>query len=233
MQQVVKKCLKLLKIINKVCYNTPYIEGVLFMNNIIEFKDLDEYRFFLSSQIKRRIGHGSEGIAYLTHDDRVIKELINCKWASMYDIDEIITSKRYNLESYIFPEELYVIDNMLVGYLSRYVKHDIFNNIDGAKYRNYDNLLKAYNKLLDDTDVLTRDNITINEVVCNLLFDENSLYLIDTCGYKKKDEEDLANIDKIEYGLKFTLYTIFGINFFALKSIEECQEAIKKRQLKL
>ena len=203
------------------------------MNNIIEFKDLDEYKFFLSSQIKKELGHGSEGIAYLTHDNRVIKELINCKWANMYNVNEIITTRDYSLSSYIFPDELHVIDNMLVGYISKYIQNNIFNNIKTAKFKNYGNLLKAYNKLINDTEVLTSDNITINEVVCNLLFDENNLYLIDTCGYKKKDEEDISNIDKIEYGLKFTLYKVFGINFYAFNNIEECQEEIKKRQLKL
>lgn len=176
------------------------------MKNIKIFATLDDINTFIHTNIIKTVGYGSEGYTYLAKDGSVLKE-IRPSYVVPYD-NSIITTSDFNLESFIFPDELYIYNEMIYGYKMKYFKNDVFADI----YRNHDveinleKLIEARRKAINDIEELTQNGYGIDDTIGNVLFDGERIALIDTLCYVKDLSSLEVNINQLDKALDLRLY---------------------------
>lgn len=167
-------------------------------------KDIN--RIFLS---KKFIGAGSEGSAYLTVGNKLLKIFHEYRNTSYLDSEKenIIMAQDYNLKSFYFPETLFICNGLVEGYLSDYFEGNIldYSNKDIVDYFSSDDdatedekrfikmfiandinrinskkVLEAREKLIADTKILTDDHIVLYDIYLNLLFNGSEFGVVDT-----------------------------------------------------
>lgn len=182
------------------------------MNNLKVFASVEELRknIKLNCNEGKKIGFGVEGITYLSNDGMVIKEIQNQIHLTKYN-EDIITTSKYNLDTFIFPEELYIYDNLIYGYKAKHFENDLFCNLNREEdaYIDLEKLLEAKEKMIEDIKVLTKDNYKLNDLFSNILFDGEKLVGIDTLHYSKDENITLDdNIRDLNQALNFRLYKL-------------------------
>lgn len=155
---------------------------------VVNLKSTDELERIIGANIVK-LGDGAEGIAYLSlNDNFVYKVLTDFEYEDK--IEDIITCSDISLKYFILPEELYVYDNHLIAYKTRFINKNFF---DKRRYNlsdfDFDKLIKAYYNILEDVKVLSNNKIIICDLTFNLIFDGENIYAIDTCGYRKVNEK--------------------------------------------
>lgn len=174
------------------------------MKNIKTFNTTEEFERFFSNIRKKFIASGGEGEVYLTSNNEVIKymkESFDPKFLS--ESKDIIMADDIKLDSFIFPKELYVIDDQIVGYKEDYFKGNIIKfNGGNIKNINVDALERARFRMIKDIEILTFQGYYLLELPRNILFDNKKLCAIDTLDYRKTKHVSLeANISALDYAL--------------------------------
>lgn len=164
------------------------------------------------------IGEGSEGVAFLLSNNKVLKYIKET--AEDYKAKDIITTDDVNIEGFLFPDKLYILNNQVKAYESKYVQ-DIFTIESNCAARGYfiadetydkvdfKKLYKAYLVLQKEVLELSKKHILMDDLLYNLLFDGEKLYAIDTLGYKKvKEDCTMRNLEQLDYAIrgKISLY---------------------------
>lgn len=173
------------------------------MRKIIEFDNMDEFINYRKNIAFFKIGSGSEGTCYLGKDKFVYKDLTDGCFPYNLDASDIITCDDINTESFIFPDVLFVENNKLIGYRSKFIKNNLFNDNllfkYGVDHIDFDKLIDAYYIMCNDAEKLAADNIRIFDLSYNILFDGEKLYGIDTDHYKIVDypvrEHNISCVD--------------------------------------
>ena len=205
------------------------------------FKNGNEYEDYLSDACVKKIGSGREGIAYLTKDNDVVKRIIgdcfldDCDNKDIYKKDrKIIMAQDYDVNTYLFPKQLLMIDDLIVGYVTDYFPNNIIKcrspyNGD-IKDIDADRLLAAYYEMVEDTKKISEDNVLVYDLTCNLLFNNEKLAAIDTLNYYVSDKSTLKeNLETLSYALLCELHyhdCHFEPNY--RKSVEYNLKRIKK-----
>lgn len=204
------------------------------MQKIINFKTTDEFRKYVDLVSLKEIGSGSEGYAYLTKDKKVIKSYLDGYDNVERDYKKIITSDDFKLNSFIFPDKLYLVDDKIVGYISKYFSNDIFNNDYIDKKINLNKIAYAREKMLDDIATLNYNKIYLFELCFNLLFDGKKMVAIDTLDYYKDlnislDKLIIENTKTLDYAITTVLSCILDIKEISTEiSFDEYRKELKK-----
>lgn len=195
------------------------------MEKIVKFSSLKDYLNFLGKKNcsnRYLIGEGAEGKCFFSPTDGCVYKLItkkdyNGERIANYDVKKIITTHDLELSQYILPEELYIINNELIGYKTKYIKEkSIFDEtnpketIKKLQELKEKVLIEGYYKILEETDKLSKEQIEIYDLTYNLLFTGEQYYGIDTCGYQQTNEENILtyNRDYLNEAIKENFYTI-------------------------
>ena len=206
------------------------------MKNIQFFNGPYEFARFCSRRACDSIGQGGEGIAYFTKTGDVLKVMDMSFQPQVYNPNEdILMDSDLKLESFIFPKELFVCGDKIVGYVTRYFPNNLFVTNDPFKEGNIDlididALLKARLRMIEDIKVITDKGYDLFELPRNLLFDNKKLAAIDTLSYNKRNDITLEeNIGTLDFALnaEFEFYNLpFDYDFE--DSFEETAEKLKK-----
>lgn len=141
---------------------------------------------YVNANYFRKLGCGVEGAAYLAKDGSVMKYIQLPSGVVKYN-EDIITTSKFKLKSFIFPDELFVCDNLIYGYRTEYFSNDVLCD----KYRrsiriiDLEKFLEAREVKIDDIKVLTDAHYRLKDICGNILFDGERLAAIDTLAYKK------------------------------------------------
>lgn len=183
----------------------------------------DLFRFFRKNVVSI-LGTGGEGACYRGYDNQAYK-LFNPRISTFYceyDPKNIVTKDDFDMESFAFPTELYVINNELRGYKSELIEGNLFSaenisNLASIRHINFDNLSKAYYNMAKDVIELSSNKVLIEDMPFNVIFDGERLTAIDTCDYRKVDyvplEENIAS-------LNCSLEMLFSVWFGDFKKID-------------
>ena len=181
------------------------------MKKIKEFTNEKGFINYVTSKIKTEIGEGSEGKVYLTNDGEVIKIMIDAFEPKEYNAySDIIMDSDIKLDSFIFPKELYIINGIIVGYKEDVFRQNIFNSDLSSNILDVEQLIRARQKFIEDTKVITENKYSLFELARNILFDNKKLVAIDTLDYIKRDNVTLEeNIESLDYALLLQLSDIY------------------------
>lgn len=161
------------------------------MGKIVDFTSENEFKLYRLKKANKYLGGGSQGNCYLGRDGLVYKDLTEGFLFPEMSVNEVITTDRISLESFIFPNILFSINGCLIGHTSKYVANDLFDEdlfFDyGVNHIDFNKLIDAYYNMMSDAEKLADANIKIFDLSHNIMFDGNKLYGIDTDYYRKVD----------------------------------------------
>lgn len=200
------------------------------MKKIIDLQSKEELDAYISDKDIRYIDDGSEGECFLGNDGLAYKifydePLIND--FKQIDIEDIITESEYPLESFAFPKVIFTINGELKCYTSKFVNNNIFkvrskeSSIELIKHLKSGAFVIAYNRFVEDLEILSNNGIKLFDLCNNILYDGESLTAIDTIYYTKQKG---ADIDKIRtYNMNQFRAAISEEFSFALRILDkEC-----------
>ena len=209
------------------------------MKKII-FDSIDEFKNFIKNNDSGIfVGQGSEGKCFLGKNGNIYKDLTVGDCIENYNIDEIITEDDISLDSFAFPKTLFIVGDELVGYTAKHVENDIFENSNlefpELDQINFDKLLEAREKMIEDIKILTENQIGIFDLSYNLLFDGEKLVGVDTLGYYRDPcitfERNIKNLDT---AIKdFFIFSLDGREFDEIDSTLDTEVFLKELQTKV
>lgn len=180
---------------------------------IKNFKSNKELTTFIIGKKITLLNRVTEGICFLGEDNKVYKMLgKDIIKNDNYKVEEVITEDDIKLKSFAFPQELFVLDEKLVGYSSEYIPNDKFGtinlNIASVAKMDFEKFSNAYKIMQEDVDILSRNNILMFDLPFNIIYDGNRFVGIDTCGYKKVDYDPT---DKNNESFNYAIEGIFRL----------------------
>ena len=214
------------------------------MKKIKRFNNDSNFDYFFKKQITDKVlGKGSEGICYLGKDGLAYKRIYDDTYKynkfCTYNADKFITKDDCDVDSYVFPDELFCVKDKVKGYKSELVHEDLLlNNFirNGFRYKlkehqisysknaiydiilnnlkqiDYKKLKKAYEKLYEDTLIISDKGIKINDLKNNIMYDGHKLKVVDTSNYiRTKERVARRNIEILENALKDELEYLYNI----------------------
>lgn len=176
---------------------------------IKEFSKKDEYLKNIHKLNVKFLGQATEGSCYYASDGYVYKvydvEDLN---RPVYNLENIVTTNDIQLDSFAFPEELFMADNKLIGCKMKFAGNDLLKDynladLEAISVINFNKFKKAYYKMLKDVYTLSNNNIELYDLPFNIVFDGKKLTGVDTLGYKKVSNNPLkSNIESYNYAIE-------------------------------
>ena len=197
------------------------------MSTIIEFNQKEKNKFIKSIEKKgNNFDKGTEGYCYSINDD------VYKIFTGTCNINNNICKDDLNLESFLFPTEIYTCDQRIFAYKTdTYIKDNkiALGKIQNGEYPDIDSIKEALEQLIKDLYILSRNHIFADDLAwCNLLFNGKKFYVVDTLRYEHHNELDVDEIyDGNIYLLKQECFTRF-INEYYYNSNNDVSEELKK-----
>ena len=191
-----------------------------------------EFKKYAGPLLKAKLGDGAEGTAYLTKDGNVLKIIYNNMIRPDYD-STMLTTDIIDLESFLFPTEIYTYKGKIIGYKTRYFAGDIFynNRMIDSTWMDLNQLLKAREKMLKDIEKLSELNYVIVDLPYNILYNGKSLAGCDTLAYTRVDDNiDVlsSNIEALDAAINTKLAEISPEAGYIAKETNDSEETINK-----
>ena len=177
------------------------------MRDIVDLSEDQYKRIMKMVDIYRHIGSGAEGTCVLGPDKKAYKIYDGiCDYE--YDIDKIIMRDEFDLESFAFPDRLYIYEGELCAYRMPLIQPNLFK-LNRCHEIKEEALLKAIDRYVEDVRVISDKGIFTFELPFNLLFTGKRLVGVDTPSYQRTDSNTFdKNIEVLGYALD-TQYDIF------------------------
>lgn len=107
------------------------------------------------------LGFGSQGITYHDFNSgksiKVFHEFFENEEVDQYwwQVRDILKFGDFTNETYVFPEQMIMVEGRLVGYISRFVNGKVISTIDPLKV-NLDKLIKASAYAIKDIRIISQ-----------------------------------------------------------------------------
>ena len=161
------------------------------MKDIINFRSDKDFIKYLSRRgvFANVISKNTYGMTYLSKEENLVYKAF---YGRVYEClpEEIITANDILLDSFIFPEKIFCVDEVLKGYTSDFVSTDLMPNLSNdfslekLERINFDNMIRAYYNLVVDTYRLSNQGVKMSDKIFNLLFNNERFSFIETHDYK-------------------------------------------------
>lgn len=180
------------------------------MGKVTFYEDINDFRNYVESEKRKHIGFGAEAITYLTKDYDVIKDYRDIN--KVYKPGLYIMDGDIDLNSFIFPKELYVCDGMVCGTRTDYFAGDLFNTFSNIKLIDLDKLVECRDKFIEDIKVITEEGYKLRDLYGNVVFNNKYLKATDTMNYTKEKVDLDTNIEFLDIAImaafKFKSYGV-------------------------
>lgn len=193
------------------------------MSVIIEFNEQEKQQLIKNWKKAEKIGDGFEGICYQT--DGNVYKIIRSRFRTPYDASKFYNNE-LDLKSFLFPEEIYVSDNMIFATKTKYVENEMHKKRILAGILPDINAIKgALPAFIEDFYTLSKNNVLAVDIAWeNILFDGEKLYAIDTLHYTMNDEH--FHVDAYKWNINFLEQAMFKFTLIY-------EEICKKRKISL
>lgn len=175
------------------------------------------------------LGSASEGTCKRLNKKEVIKYLDG----PYFDLKEekILQFKDTKLKTYLFPYKIFYIDNIMMGYITKYSsgKNLIKVPRDNIKF---DKVINGSKLVEEDTKKLSKNGIEVCDILFNILYKNGIFHIIDTCDYEQTDKDyDILyreNISSFNYSLlEYLIKDRFYKFVFSSKELREYYKEVE------
>lgn len=200
------------------------------MNNIKEFNNRKELIDFIMDKDLTFLKLSGTSTCYYSESEGTFYKIIAPDYKSDKKGTNIITTNTLNKEYkyFLFPTEVFTVSDNVVGYTTKpYIHGDIFNDICFSKNRqlNFSNLISAYEAIKEEVESLATENVFVYDLPYNLLFNNKSLYGIDTIAYfLKQNLTTTENVETLELAIK-SVFKMWAIERDVKKAVNEISKA--------
>lgn len=171
------------------------------MSVILDFNENEKQNLVKLCMHNKKIGMGAEASCYLLNGN-VYKIYNQC--SKNHNFNNMICEDDLELNSFLFPKEIYTCNNQIFAYTSKYIEKnylDIDNLLEGNAL-DINKFKKALKTFIKDLYILSNNNIYAYELPLNFLFDGKNIYGIDTLSYVKVDYNPYSqNISLLKDGI--------------------------------
>lgn len=218
----------------------------------MKFRSKEELDSFLSTL--KFIGEGCQGLCFL---DKKTNQVYKIYSEYYYDLEDagytdsdIMEFGQISNSTFIWPNGVVMVGNMVVGYTHSYVNAKNFCEFKDPFKVNLDNLSYAVYKANEDIKLLTDNGVKIYDLMYNLMYDGKRIKVIDTADFWKGVPTYLENVEYFNDEIKMflvdcyfnnivlndeRLYKLYKGNTSALTFLREFRlylEKIKKQEIK-
>lgn len=218
----------------------------------MKFRNKEELDNFLSTL--KFIGEGCQGLCFL---DKKTNQVYKIYGEYYYDLEDtgytdsdIMELGHISNSTFIWPNGVIWVDDMVVGYTHSYVNAMNFCEFKDPFKVNLDNLSYAVYKANEDIKLLTDKGVKIYDLMYNLMYDGKRIKVIDTADFWKGVPTYLENVKYFNEEIKMflvdcyfnnivlndeRLYKLYKENTSALIFLREFRtylEKIKKQEIK-
>jgi len=113
--------------------------------------------------------------------------------------------------TYVFPKDIITIGDMVVGYITEYVKGNTLDKINPLDV-DLDVFSKKLKLVYPDIEIISDNSVCSYDVIYNIMYGEAGFRIIDTMEYSKScaDNRELFDINKINFNIGIQLFLIDG-----------------------
>lgn len=174
---------------------------------VMEFRNREELNNFLNTL--KYVGEGIQGQSLLDKKTNQVykifseEELEGADYG--YTYNDIMGLSHIKNDTFIWPNDVIMIDDLVVGYTHSYFEGDNFCDFNDPFGVNLDNLSNAVARANKDIKMLSRKKVEINDLLYNLMFDGKRIKVVDTFGFRKGDITYLENVEDLNNEIKMFL----------------------------
>ena len=160
---------------------------ILYLNNEKVCFDLNNMKV---------IGEGKEGVVYKYNDECIKLFNSNRNSGDLLSVneDKFIFFTQLNTQRIILPKQLlYNYKREIEGYLMKYIESNF--NLNNIRNKNINDIIEYLYDLKKDIDILSDNDILINDLKNPHLLYNGGFYLIDTSLYSKYQYDNILKCD--------------------------------------
>lgn len=181
----------------------------------MRFKTMKEFKLWLIQHEMFRFNGGSQGVCYkignkvykifnsfIEEDDDIFIS---------YDKCQILQFSSISNGTYIFPQDVIVVSDVVVGYTMEYVNAQSLYKINPL-YVNLNVFESALKASLDDILIISKNGVLSFDVTYNMLYGNDLIKVIDTLDYSITDidSDKLYAVNKERFFHEIRLFLIDG-----------------------
>ena len=146
------------------------------------------------------LGQGFQGICYLNKNNNIVYKVFHeymDNEKAGYDKDFLLRFSNIKNNTFIWPTDVIYVENELVGYTMPYKNSKNLFQIDPLSV-GLNALEKGLTNIFKDIKIITDNNVTLYDVMYNIMYKNGRLYVVDTLEYginKTSYENNRACID--------------------------------------
>lgn len=183
---------------------------------------------FLNSPHIIYLDQGSQGQCYLdVSNNKVYKifySFLDDEEYIEYNEEEVMKFKNVKNDTYIFPEDILIVEEKIIGYISPYIRAKNLYKINPLLI-NLDELICNLDKIYRDSKIISEKGIVTYDVMYNILYGQNGISVIDTDDYNydlfDRDFDEILKINNRNLNFAIKLFLIESyFDEFVLQSRE-------------
>lgn len=180
----------------------------------MNFINREHFNIFLKNL--KPLGIGSQGMCFLDEKHKIVYKVFHEYFdyeKSNYKEEEILRFSHIDNKTFIWPKDVLIVKNEIVGYTMPYVKSKNLYERNPLLI-NLDSLETAIQESTKDIKLLTDNKVAMYDVMYNILYRNGKIAIIDTMEYGTSEEISLdKNMLPFNYELKLFLVDNYFNNF--------------------
>lgn len=180
------------------------------------FKTMQELELWLQYNHNAILDNGSQGQCYKIGNNvfKIFLQYIDREvdWVSEYSKDEIMRFSFIENNTYIFPKDIIMVGNVVVGYITDYIDAKSLDRINPLSV-DLDKFEISLEKVVPDVKKISDNGVMSYDVMYNILYGENGFNVIDTLDYS------ISNLSSRELYIENYRRFICGVRLFLIDGI--------------
>lgn len=161
------------------------------------------------------LGAGSQGEVFLDNNTKQVYKVFHSYFfneESCFNEYDIMKFSHIVNDTFIFPLDVIIVNNSVVGYTLPLIKGKDLTKIDPFMV-SLSNLYNLVNDVYKDIKLLTENNVILYDVPYNIMYENNKLSVIDTIEYGLREVKFSENRFAFDIGIYEFLIDGYFNNF--------------------
>ena len=161
------------------------------------------------------LGAGSQGEVFFDNNTKQVYKIFHSYFfneESYFNEYDIMKFSHIVNDTFIFPLDLIIVNNSVVGYTLLLIKGKDLTKVDPFIV-SLSNLYNLVNDVYKDIKLLTENNVILYDVPYNIMYENNKLSVIDTMSYLEGEQTFKENRYAFDIGIYEFLIDGYFNNF--------------------